>query len=391
MRNAWMAGLVAALALVAAGCESSDSPGPGGKGGGSGGTPGTGGTGGSGGGEGGSGGIEVLEPYEVLVFDRARINSKSELPNFQAATEAVDFGAGPFARATLVVQLESTCYPFSTWVTNPPPQGQNWPADCDAYDRNFEFLLDPPEADGEAPAIELVRAITPFGGPMSFEIDITDLANGLPGLHRIRTTISTWSDGAGQVSGSNGGWNVSAHLAMVPGEAPREVLAVIPLANLNQTASGGPIEAIPFTVPEGTKGSRIEYRVTGHGGGAADTACIGHADEFCKRRHTIFVDGEEFDSFTPWRDDCALGCTLTTNTTPPLNEFDYCLENPCGDIRSVRASRANWCPGSVTPPETWINTPIFSRPGAHTFSWDIADVADGGSWRLSAVYFAFGG
>jgi len=345
-----------------------------------------------GGGGGGSGGASYADPYDVAVFDRVRINSHSDQPNFQRASATVDFGEGPFAKATLHVELESTCFPFSNWLENEPPAGENWPADCDAFDRNFEFLLDPPATEGGRPAIELVRAITPFGGPMQFEVDITDLANGLPGAHEIVTTITTWSDGAGLVSGSNGGWNVSAKLAMVPGEAPRQVLAVVPLANLNQTATGGP-GPISFTVPEGTKGSRLEYRVTGHGGGEPKEfgVCIGPADEFCKRSHTLSVDGEELDSFIPWRDDCAENCTVAKNDVPGMAAFDYCLENPCGNMGSVRASRANWCPGTITPPFEYYDVAALQAPGPHSFSFDIGKVGEGGSWRVSAVYYAFGG
>ncbi|HWV37351.1 MAG TPA: peptide-N-glycosidase F-related protein [Vulgatibacter sp.] len=359
----------ALLTLVFAACETS-----------------TGGTGGGGGG----GGASHPDPYEIEVFDAVRINSHAEQPNFQRASATVDFGPSPFAKATLHVELESTCYPFSKWLENTPPAGHNWPADCDAFDRNFEFLLDPPAAEGGRPALELVRAITPFGGPMRFEVDLTDLANGLPGEHEIVTTIATWSDAAGIVSGANGGWNVSARLEMVPGEAPRRVIAVVPLANLNQTSAGGP-GPIPFTVPEGTRSARLEYRVTGHGGGEGEFGiCIGPADEFCKRTHTLLVDGEELDSFVPWRSDCGDNCTVTRNDVTGMADFEYCLENPCGDMRSVRASRANWCPGTVTPPFEWSDVDALLAPGSHTFSFDIGEVADGGSWRVSAVYYAFG-
>jgi hypothetical protein len=45
--------------------------------------------------------------------------------------------------------------------------GVRRPADCDAFDRNFEIALDEPDADsGAPPGLELVRAITPFGGPL---------------------------------------------------------------------------------------------------------------------------------------------------------------------------------------------------------------------------------
>ena len=43
---------------------------------------------------------------------------------------------GAYAQATLIVDLASTCFPFESAAA--PPAGQNWPADCDAFDRNFD-------------------------------------------------------------------------------------------------------------------------------------------------------------------------------------------------------------------------------------------------------------
>lgn len=328
------------------------------------------------------------EPFEVVAFDDVRISSLSGEPNFQNAFAAIDWGTFPKARVTLKVSLRSTCYPFDGWAQNPPPQGESWPADCDAFDRNFEFVLDPPEAAGDPPGVELVRAITPFGGPLEFEVDVTDVANGLPGAHTLQVHITTWSDASGAVSGSAGGWNVSASVEVVPGEAPRKVLAVIPLFNGNVT-TGGDGPELSFELPEGTLISHLDYRATGHGGGAVTSGCIGPAEEFCKRTHTLFADGVEADAFDPWRTDCDQLCTLATHTWPSGSSFQYCEENPCGALSSVRAPRANWCPGSVTEP--WPLEPVaWTTAGPHSFRWNISRVEQGGSWRVSAHVFAYG-
>jgi hypothetical protein len=350
---------------------------------------GTSGSGGSGGG--GGEGVDApayAPPYSITAFDNVRITSDSSQPNFQQANTEIDFHDAPFASVKLVVDLESTCYPFEKWQNNPPPEGHNWPADCDAFDRNFEFSIDDPaDPAKDPPGIELVRAITPFGGPLHLEVDITDVANGLPGAHKMKVVIPTWSDGAGQVSGSNGGWNVTAKIEAVPGAAPRKVLAVVPLWNGSQTKVEGP-GPLPIKVPDGTASSRVEYRVTGHGGGATGPGCIGPAEEFCKRTFTIRVDGVDLEAIKPWRTDCEKLCTLT-HYGPAGGGFDYCLENPCGAIQSVQASRANWCPGSMTPPFVW-DAAGLKVPGDHTFEWAISTVTDGGVWRISATYFAFG-
>jgi hypothetical protein len=329
-----------------------------------------------------------VPPVTVTAFADARISSQSDQPNFQRVRAAVDLGAGPFARVTMVVDLRSTCFPFETWRTNRPPAGQNWPADCDAFDRNFEFTLDEPAAMGQPPAVELLRAITPFGGPLHVEVDVTDVFNGLPGAHTLHSTIPTYSDGAGRVSGSNGGWNVTARFEVTRGPAPRRVLAVIPLLNLSHGADTANRD-YPFTLPAGTRSGRIEYRVTGHGGGAVERpACIGPAEEFCQREHTVAVDGADLEPVVPWRTDCQDLCTLVTSDAG-VGPRQYCLENPCGALASVRAPRANWCPGSATPPFEFT-ADALNTPGAHTFRYRISRVAASGSWRTSAVVFAYG-
>lgn len=316
--------------------------------------------------------------YSIDLFDDIRINSVGE-ENVRTVTTEFDWESGPFESVTLVVDLDSTCFPFSEWTR--PPAGHNWPADCDAFDRNFELSMDHPENEDAPPAIELVRAITPFGGPLHLEIDVTDIANGLPGAHQLQCHISTWSDGSGQVTGSAGGWNVTARFDVVAGDPPRRVLAVIPLTNHSVGSDAGTIETT-FLVPEGVTNGRVEYRVTGHGGAADDTGqCIGGAEEFCQRWHTIYVDGDRWGTIQPWRDDCDQLCTLTTEGV----SFDYCAENPTGAVSSVRAPRANWCPGDVTPPVI-VETEELSAQGEHTLGYKVEVVAPGGSWRTSTVY-----
>ncbi len=324
-------------------------------------------------------------PVSTTVFDDVRITSNSAGPNFQRADASIDFGAAPLAKATFIVDLRSTCFPFEQWKTSPPPSGQSWPAECDAFDRNFELTLDEPADAGGPPAFEVMRAITPFGGPLHLEIDVTDLANARPGVHAARVHISTWSDGAGKVSGSNGGWNVTTKLVLEPGVPPRQVIAAIPLVNKSHGAAD-PFGEVEFELPAGTKSARIDYRVTGHGGPNTDTGCIGPAEEFCKRTHKLFADGVERDNVQPWRSDCK---TLCTKASDPMFQT-YCAENPCGAVQSVEAPRANWCPGSLTPPISFA-AEEHQKPGKHSFRYEISRLKDGGSWRTSAVVFAYGG
>jgi hypothetical protein len=234
----------------------------------------------------------------------------------------------------------------------------------------------------------VIHAITPFGGPEHIEVDLTDLANALPGKHGLRFELGSYADSQGLVTGSNGGWTVSARVEVTAGPAPRHVLAVVPLY-VGAIGAGDPFPVVSWEVPAGAVGGRLEYRTSGHGQGAAAPRCTGPAEEFCDRRHQIFIDGAEVDNIEPYREDCQTLCTVT-HQGPADGGFDYCAENPCGAISSVEASRANWCPGSMTPPFAWGDLPALGAAGSHTFSFQILNIVPGGTWMASAIYTAYG-
>jgi hypothetical protein len=326
-------------------------------------------------------------PFSIAALAQARIGSPGGTgwPNVGKAYGDVDWQAGPFAAVRLVIDLDTTCYPFDKWATDPPPLRQNWPADCDAFDRNLNVFVD--DMTGSTP-YEVIHAITPFGGPEHLEADLTDLANALPGAHRLRVDIPSFSDAQGLSTGSNAGWTVSARVDVTPGAAPRRVLAAVPLF-VGQLAAGDPLPVVSWQVPAGTLSGRLEYRTSGHGQGAADARCNGPSEEFCDRRHQIFIDGAVAEDIEPYREDCQTLCTLAHQGDPDAG-FDYCVENPCGSPDSVRASRANWCPGSMTAPFAWQDIPALTVPGAHTFSFQVSGLGTGGFWLASAIYYAFG-
>ncbi len=54
------------------------------------------------------------------------------------------------------------------------------------------------------------------------------------------------------------------------------------------------------------------------------------------------------------------------------------------------APRANWCPGSETPPFVF-DAGALAAPGSHTVDWTIKRIDDGGGeWETSVTYFAIG-
>jgi hypothetical protein len=340
-------------------------------------------------------------PTYPAAYMETPFNSQAITESAQTATANLTFHDGPFSSVKLVIDLESPCFPWSKWTSNPPPSGQNYPAACDAFDRNLDFTLDPAREAGDPPGFNIVHAITPFGGPEQLTEDITDLANALPGSHVLSVSIPTYSDSSGTITGSNGMWMVTATIQATPGPAPHKVLAAIPLYEGSCTTpqenddAGNPIEEqmfksaeVAFSVPAGTTSARLEVRTSGHGGASiTDRFCDGPAEEFCHRTLTVNIDDAALPFMNIYRTNCAALCTLTSGG--PFRQ--YCAQNPCGDPQSVQASRANWCPGSETPPLMY-DTAALHVAGMHNLSWEFSNIAAGGSaqWPFSAIYYAFG-
>lgn len=312
----------------------------------------------------------------------------------QFIDRAFDLGAGPFAKVTLTFQLESPCFPFDKWTADPPPSGQEFPPKCDRFDRLMYFEIDPAADAAATPGTQILRSITPYGGPLEKTVDITDFANVHPGPHTLRSFVGTWVDDAGQISGAQGGYFLGVDIAIEPGTPERRALAVIPL----WSGWVGPETSLPelaFTLPEGTQRAELAYLVTGHGGGEdPSAACIGAADEFCRRTHHLFVDGSpltpegyDSDAFIPWRDDCDELCTMAQGH-PMMGS--YCEENPNRMASSVTAPRANWCPGDDVPPIVAQLPAASATPGAHQARFAIDGIHKDGRWQVAMIVSAHG-
>lgn len=330
-------------------------------------------------------------PYTIQLFDNTTIHSVGKV-NVRSVKTKFKLRHKTFAQATFILDLKSPCYPLDNPNWSQVPAGHNWPAPCDAFDRNMDITLNPGGKDGP-PGFEFVRAITPFGGPLQVKANVTDLLNGvslkkLPGFeHVMRVGISTYSDGQGKVSGSKGSWIISARLELTPGAPPRNVIAAIPLFHHSYRHNDAKKEVAKFTIPEGVRSTILFYSVTGHGGGKADRSCIGHADEFCRRMHVLYADDKQIHQFIPWRSDCKNYCTEVPH--PRNSRITLCKENPCGNKNSVRAPRANWCPGTITPPH--LERPqVYNTPGEHSFGYAIRSVAKGGSWKVTSHILVYG-
>ncbi|MBK3515770.1 PNGase F N-terminal domain-containing protein [Carboxylicivirga marina] len=129
---------------------------------------------------------------------------------------------------------------------------------------------------------------------------------------------------------------------------------------------------VDFSIPEGVKNLRLRYITTGHGG-------WGGGDEFNPKQNEIFIDGERFFVYTPWRADCAA-----------YRKHNPVSGNFWNGISSADLSRSGWCPGTATNPEYFelpelksgrhqmkVAIPIGESAGNSFSAWNISGIIIG--------------
>lgn len=257
----------------------------------------------------------------VSLFSNVVIHGAKGKPNRQKAEAQLDLPKGTYQRATLTVVLKTGCQLPRSFPYNDA---------CDPYDRLLTVTAD---SSTRGTPLELLRAITPFGGNMTYEADVTDYTGWLAGKRTVTIKITTYADPKGKVAGKDAQWKVSAHIDYEKGTPKREVVSVVPLYFHSHTKAKV-VEPKRITVPSGATAARLRLRTTGHG----TPGC----DEFCKKRHRVWVNGLTKLDVKPWR-ECKSLCKPDATKT-------YCKENPYGAVQSVLAPRANWCPGHATKP-----------------------------------------
>jgi hypothetical protein len=341
----------------------------------------------------GAGATASTGPSELTLLDHAWFSGPMLGYDTQFMDRTFDLGPGPFAEVTMTFQLESPCFPFDKWTQSPPPDGQMFPAKCDRFDRLMYFEVDPAADATAAPGLQVLRSITPYGGPLEKTADITAFANTHPGVHSLRSFVGTWVDDQGQVSGADGGYFVSVRIHVKSGMPVKRALAVTSLFS-GWVGVDTKLSDLSFTLPEGTTRAELVYLVTGHGGAMdPSSACIGAAEEFCKRTHHLTVDGAELTprgfsqpAFVPWRDDCGKLCTMAQGH-PMMGA--YCKENPNRMAGSVTAPRANWCPGDAVAPIAAELSAAQLKAGKHQARFAIDDIYPEGRWQVALAVYAY--
>ena len=145
-------------------------------------------------------------------------------------------------------------------------------------------------------------------------------------------------------------------------------------------------------MPEGTTSARIEYRTTGHGGGnpfRTTRAASAPLKSFASAPTRFHSTVHRFTRSSRGA-RTARPCARSRRTkSDSIAVAEYCAENPTGLPASVRAPRANWCPGSVTPPFV-LESSELAVPGDHELSIALDTLAEGGQWvRVRLCDFAY--
>jgi len=238
------------------------------------------------------------------------------------------------------------------------------------------------------PLIELMRFYTPFGVKQYNTLQLKDKTWADNVLYRqdiseLRALLSEKEVYIGVNIGNydKGGHKVSCNITLHDEEESKAVaLKVLPLFCTNNIMEMAGQEygtmfnndkglEMSFQLEQPVKHAQLRFITTGHGGWE-------NGDEFVPKKNTLFLDGKETFSFTPWRQDCG----------------SYRLSNPASGnfpngLSSSDYSRANWCPGTVTNP-VLIDLGDLAA-GTHTLQLKIPQGAPEGNsfsaWNVSGI------
>ena len=241
------------------------------------------------------------------------------------------------------------------------------------------------------PVVELMRFFTPFGVKQYNNLQLKDKTWAENVLYRqdvsdLRSLLSNQEVWIGINIGNydKGGHKVSANITIHNEEenkvTPTQIVPLFCTNNIMEMAgqeygtmfSSDKGLEVTFILDKPMKNCKLRYITTGHGGWE-------NGDEFVPKKNTIYLDGKETFSFTPWRQDCG----------------SYRLSNPASGnfpngLSSSDYSRANWCPGTVTNPvfidlgdleagnhNIQIKIPQGLPEGSSFSSWNISGVLIG--------------
>ncbi len=279
------------------------------------------------------------------------------------------------------VQVQVTA---SSDCTGTPPTGQNWPTNCDPFDRLAQVTLAGPDTT----PMFVLDAVTSFGGSATWTQDVTDYVSLLTGTHAYHLEIDTYNDAKGLVCGTAASHDATVSIVLTPGTPPHDVVLAIPLLRSDIVGGGDggtPALSTQFTAPAGANQARFDYFTSGHGANGPLEEC----DEFCWKQNNVSLDGTNLYATAPMS-NCSDNCThvpISGSVSCGGSTYNYvCQQNPCSCPPSSTATRSNWCPSQIILPIA-VPFPGGTSSGQHNAGVGIVNADGTWSIGLSAVFY----
>ncbi|HET6560175.1 MAG TPA: GLPGLI family protein [Prolixibacteraceae bacterium] len=245
--------------------------------------------------------------------------------------------------------------------------------------------------DHYSPLVEIMRFFTSFGighfnekvtvygqqweDSTLFKQDVTDLLPLLQGERWIGVFIGNYDKGGHKASLKFKYYPETKEISDKPSKRywTMPVFNTLNVMEMSGQEYGTLFEndslKVEVTIPEGVKNIQMRYITTGHGGWDG-------GDEFNQKANTVFIDGNAWFMFTPWRCDCAA-----------FRRYNPSSGNFWNGLTSSDYSRSGWCPGTSTNPVFYPLPDV--KPGRHIISVAIPmGKNEGGSfssWNVSGI------
>ncbi|PID71011.1 MAG: N-glycanase [Flavobacteriales bacterium] len=268
-------------------------------------------------------------------------------------------------------------------------------------------------SESYTPALEILRFMTPFGvgfysdevahpklklgrpvsvpawaKEVSWEADVSHLAEALTGTFYIGVWIDTWTAEGYEI-------DVTLNYSGRPLAKPK----ILPLVNTIYYAGQKYPDNFAFKplqldvrLPADAKNVKLWYITTGHGGHSG-------GDEFIKIKNTVKWDKKIVLDTIPWREDCAAFRRFNPTSGVWIEKDSARFYGKSGKreikvieerLASSDLSRSNWCPGSKVLPYPVLLGNL--KKGIHHLEIDIdATPIDGDKlnhWLVS-VYLTY--
>ncbi len=303
----------------------------------------------------------AVQPTVVDVFNNNTIHFTPDEPDRYDTLDVKALDNGRIIQATVTCPAYEQPVKLTAHLEiRPIPKDEQFM--YDSWDRAGSVRL----WQNGFPEVEIIKFMTAYGGPSTYDVDVTHLLPLLTGGCTINAFIDTWV---------TPGWHVDFSLKYEPLEEWRNPVWALPLMfeqSVNRESMGDSGVQTTIVVPEGADRVLLNYLVSGHctdGRGA---------DEFVPKDNVICVDGRVVYRYRPWRDDCR-----------QFREVNpYCRRWSDGNWSSDY-SRSGWCPGDMVEPME-LDLTDHLTPGEHTIRFMIEDIrpkdeeGNHGYWRISS-------